>query len=100
MKAVQVTAINTRGETILRENKDKFGIGRSVAAYAVRRMANAYTDTTYSDNPFTILVTIKPKFEFVIKDNDLMDKVKRSTHRILSKYGGSINDVEILLLSD
>jgi len=101
MVAVQVIAITPKGEQVLKSDKvsKKFGIGK-VKKFLMRKTADAYTVTEFFENPYRIIVTIKPQYNAFVNINDILEKTRKSVYYILEEHGGSMYDIDIKLLED
>ena len=101
MKTIQVVALTVKGEAVLKskEIKKEFNLG-SVREKFLRKTADAYTTTEYFEDPFRIVVSIKPQYYAFINDKEILDKVTIAVEKILLKHGSSFRDVAIEVLDD
>lgn len=94
MKRVQVIPVTRKGEDILRSNTDKFGIGK-VQSRMIKKIGDKYTITELIDNPFSIIVTVRPEFEQYVSDKVLLEKTIIAVEKIMIEHNGSLSDVNI-----
>lgn len=94
MLRVKVSPINDRGQQILKSNTDKFGLSK-VQGKILRRVGDKYTITEFNENPFYIMITVKPEFEKYVSKDIIYSKTLISVEKILNENNGSIRDVDI-----
>lgn len=94
MSKVQVIPINERGTRILKANTDKFGISK-FQTRMIKKVGDRFTITEIIDEPFSIIITIKPEYAKYVNDRIILDKTTLAVEKIMMEHDGSLKDVTI-----
>jgi hypothetical protein len=93
---IQVIPLTEKAETILRSNTDKFGI-KKYQQSLLKKVGDNYTTTELLQNPFSIVVTIKPEYVVYINKDTVYNKVLMAVHKILTEHNCTITEVSVEL---